>query len=124
MRRWASVVEELGLVTPARQLLVGLVPRLDTPGSDDCHVLLRSAADEFTATGDDPAAVAALGALGFALHVRRDAAGLIESFGMLGEMAARGVKQAIPYPALVGAIVATLRSNPAAVMSQTDDLLG
>lgn len=131
LRRWHRHLHSLGdvdVVTPvpgrpAHSMLVGLINRLDNPGSDACHRWLRAAASEFSDRGDDDAAVAALAALLFAYHVRRDIDGLLWSFERLGEFAERSVRSAAPFPLLGQALVATSRGEPSDVVAVTEPLL-
>jgi DNA-binding SARP family transcriptional activator len=108
---------------PARELLAGLVARLDNPGGEECQRLLRSSAERFDALGDAPASVAALSSLAYAYHARRDVEGLIWAFGRLGALAADGVADALPYPLLAGAMVATSASDPVEVLKHTERLV-
>lgn len=127
LRRWArrwplggSGEEPAGA---AHALLHGLLSRLDNPGGEDCQQLLRSAVDGFERDGDDLAAVAALSALVYSYHVRRDVEGLLWAFGELQRFADAGVASARPFPLLGQALVATSSAAPADVLEHTERLL-
>lgn len=130
LRRWKRAIDggddELSVEReshPAKDLLAGLVARLDNPGGDLCQRLLRRSAERFDALGDAPACVVALSSLAYAYHARRDVEGLVWTFGRLGELAAEGVADAVPYPLLAGAMVATSASDPVEVLGHTERLL-
>jgi LuxR family maltose regulon positive regulatory protein len=123
LRRWQAALPADLADQPAAVLLDGLIARLDNPGSEVCHELLQRAAEMFLDDGDTRAAVAALSALTFALHVRRDRHGLITAFGKLSDLADAGEKSARPYQLLARAIVATSSGDSRAVIDHTADLL-
>lgn len=123
LRRWARALpDRLDATGPAR-LLSGLVARMDNPGSEETHELLQRASQAFHEAGDTEATVAALGALAFAQHVRRDPRGLISTFEHLGALADAGEQTALPYQLLGKALVATAQALPAEVVRHTELLL-
>lgn len=123
MRRWAEQLRGSGWEHPAARFLDGIVVRLDNPGSTECHELLQHAADGFLEIGDHEATVAALSALCFAYHVRRDVAGLLSTFGQLQLLADAGVADARPFPLLGAGLVATAQGSPEEVLTQTEQLM-
>jgi len=123
LRQWHDEFGRTSIEHPALGLLDGLVARVDNPGSDECWRLLEHAADGFLTLDDGEAAVSALGALAFAQHVRRDVAGLLTTFGRLGQLAEAGEPSARPYQDLANIIVGTSRADFAAVVEQSEVLL-
>lgn len=123
LRRWHRQLPTRLTDAAPVLLLRGLLERIDNPGSEQCHALLQAAADKFLAVNDPPAAVAALGALAFAQHVRRDAGALIATFGNLNTLADGGEMSARPFQLLGQALVATAQSRPGEVVDHTDVLL-
>lgn len=122
-RRRAPVAGDEDVLSAPRAFLVGLLHRLDNPGSDECHRSLKQASAQFLEDGDDEGAVASLATLVFAYHVRRDIAGLLWAFGELSQLAERGVASATPYPLLANALVATSASEPLDVVAHCEPLL-
>lgn len=108
---------------PARDLLAGLIARLDNPGGERCQALLRRSAERFQHSSDAAASVAALSSLAYAYHARRDVDGLVWTFGRLDEFAADGVVDAAPYPLLAGAMLSTSVADPLGVIDHTEQLL-
>jgi LuxR family transcriptional regulator, maltose regulon positive regulatory protein len=110
-------------VCPEHVLVAALVARLDNPGSERSHSLLRRAAASFRAVGDGEASAVSLGALVYASHVRRDVAGLRWAFSELAALAEAGVVSAQPYPMLTSALIATSNSSPQEVVGFTTQML-
>jgi len=111
IRHWVKRLPRALDDTPAALLLKGLARRLDSPLGRDCDELLSAAAAGFIAAGDGDAAVTALSALAFTRTLRRDTAGLIDTFGQLQTLSDEGVGAATPYPKLAATMVATFAED-------------
>jgi len=112
LRYWRASLPADSARHPIITHLQGLIEQSIDPTTDRCRQQFAEATDGFVALGDTEAAVSAVAELGFWHHIQRDAPGLMEVAGRMGDLAATGEPAAAPYIEIIGAFVGLAQGNP------------